>query len=172
MLFQANSASLDPTMTVFEAIGEGVVGRARSYLHHSHAGSIENLVASVGLEQDVLGRKPQQLSGGQRQRVALARALAAEPSVLLLDEPTSALDAVTQAKVLHLLKTLQRKLGFCLLFISHDIGTALEFCDRIAVMHLGTIVEQAPCSEIRESPKLPYTQQLLRSSRLLRGEQD
>ena len=118
----------------------------------------------MGLSRDCLGRLPSQLSGGQRQRIALARVLAAAPRLLVLDEPTSALDALTSAHLLQLLKSLQAKEGFSLLFITHHVQTALSFCDRVAVLHDGVIVEEGSSEDVHKHPRHEYTRQLLEDS--------
>lgn len=152
LLFQASGASLDPTMTVRECIEEGIESGG-----FTEAGK---WLAAVGLSEELLERRPAQISGGQKQRVALARALAAQPRLLILDEPTSALDIVTQQSMLALLKELQAKHGFSILFITHDVHVALAFCDRVAVLHDGTIVEENSRDAIRLAPRHPFTRQL------------
>jgi len=121
------------------------------------------LLEDVGLGADYLERYPHQLSGGQRQRVSIARALAAEPRVLVADEPVSALDVSVQARVLRLLKQLQRERNLTLIFITHDLGAAAVTCDRIAVMRHGQVVEIGTVSEVFTSAKSEYTRVLLRS---------
>jgi len=115
----------------------------------------------VGLEPDHAARLPATLSGGQRQRVAIARALAAEPRVLLGDEITSALDVSVQAAILNLIRDLQRRLGFTLLFISHNIAAVRYLCDEIAVMEGGRLVEVGPADAVTRAPTHPYTRRLI-----------
>ena len=162
MLFQASGASLDPCMTVLDSLAEGITSRAGK--SSGTVAEAEGLVSSVGLSRDCLGRLPSQLSGGQRQRIALARVLAAAPRLLVLDEPTSALDALTSAHLLQLLKSLQAKEGFSLLFITHHVQTALSFCDRVAVLHDGAIVEEGSSEDVHKHPRHEYTRQLLEDS--------
>jgi peptide/nickel transport system ATP-binding protein len=159
MLFQASGASLDPCMTVLDSLAEGLTIRDGTSSHT--AAEAERLISSVRLSRDCMGRFPSQLSGGQRQRVALARVLSAAPRLLVLDEPTSALDALTSEQLLHLLKSMQAKEGFSLLFITHHVQTALSFCDRVAILHDGMIVEEGSSEDVHGQPRHEYTRQLL-----------
>jgi ABC-type glutathione transport system ATPase component len=162
MLFQASGASLDPCMTVSDSLSEGF------RLHRAGSPGIrektEALVGSVGLSVDCLGRLPSQLSGGERQRVALARVLAARPRLLVLDEPTSALDTLTSAQLLQLLKSAQADTGMAFLFITHDVRTALSFCDRVALLYGGVIVEEGFSAAIRAHPRHEYTRRIFMES--------
>ncbi len=141
MLFQTSSSSLDPTMTVRESLWEGIEARRSNAMGNGETESVESLIRAVGMSDDTLQRMPAELSGGQRQRVALARALAVHPRLLILDEPTSALDIITQQQILVLLKRLQTTHGFSILFITHDRSAASVFCDRVAVLREGRIVD-------------------------------
>jgi len=164
MLFQASSASLDPTMTVLGSLAEGITTRSGN--SSTTIPEAEELVCSVGMPKDCLRRFPSQLSGGQRQRIALARVLSVAPQLLVLDEPTSALDALTSAQLLQLLKSMQAKNGFSLLFITHDVRIAFSFSDHVAVLLDGVIVENGLTREILEDPQHEYTDQLIRDSLL------
>jgi oligopeptide/dipeptide ABC transporter ATP-binding protein len=160
IVFQDPYASLDPRMTV----GDIVAGPLR---HHGVATGraaderVDQMLALVKLQPEIRGRFPHQLSGGMRQRVAIARALVLRPRLLVADEPLSALDASVQAAILNLLVELQHELGFSCLFITHDLSAAEFFCDRIAVMYLGRLVETASREQLFNRPKHPYTQALL-----------
>jgi oligopeptide/dipeptide ABC transporter ATP-binding protein len=118
----------------------------------------------VGLPADAAYRYPHEFSGGQRQRIGIARALVLEPHFIVADEPVSALDVSVQAQVLALLEALRAKRGLSFLFVSHDLGVVRHVCDRVAVMYLGRIVEEAPVPRIFDSPMHPYTQMLRAAS--------
>ncbi|QDN80304.1 ABC transporter ATP-binding protein [Streptomyces sp. S1A1-7] len=160
MVFQDPVSSLNPRRSVGESIadplraqGERDEGRIR--------GRVRELLKRVGLEAAHYDRYPHEFSGGQRQRVGIARALAADPRVIVCDEPVSALDVTTQAQVIALLAELQRELGLALVFVAHDLAVVRQVSDRVAVMRRGRIVEYGPADEVYESPRDPYTKQLL-----------
>jgi peptide/nickel transport system ATP-binding protein len=160
MVFQDPFASLNPRMTVGEAIGQaprllGLVPRAEIEAH------VDALLARIGLDPTYKRRYPHQLSGGQRQRVCIARALAVNPSVLVCDESVAALDVSIQAQILNLFMELRRNLGLTYLFISHDLGVVEHLSDRVVIMYLGRVVETAPTVELFRRPNHPYTQILL-----------
>jgi len=138
MLFQDAGASLNPRQRVGDALAEAA-GAA-------HPGTVSRLLAEVGLEASLAMRHPHALSGGQRQRVALARCLATDPAVLIADEPTSALDGGTRARVMELLTRVMAARGLAVLLVTHDLDTALSFCDELLVMHSGLIIERAPAA--------------------------
>ena len=115
----------------------------------------------AGRPDDVAGRYPHAFSGGQRQRIVIARALAPNPRLIIADEATSALDVTLRRQILDLLLELQPELGLSFIFISHDLGVIRYFCDRIAVMHRGKIVEIGTADDICARPQMPYTQRLL-----------
>ena len=160
MVFQDPYSSLNPRMTCGQIVGEPI------RLHRIASGReldtrVVSLFDQVGLRAELRHRYPHELSGGQRQRVGLARALSVSPSLLIADEPVSALDVSVQAAILNLLRDLQRDLGFSCLFITHDLATVEFLCNRVAVMYLGKIVEEASTDELFATPKHPYTQALL-----------
>jgi len=160
MVFQDPGDSLDPRRRIGSILAEPLVlhtrlGRAE------RAARIAELLALVGLLPEHAGRLPHQLSGGQRQRVGIARALAAGPDLLVADEPVSALDASVRSQVLDLLAGLRARLGLALLFISHDLAAVEKIADRVAVMYLGRVVEDAPREDLFRRPLHPYTVSLL-----------
>ncbi|MEU1037481.1 ABC transporter ATP-binding protein [Streptomyces sp. NPDC005907] len=160
MVFQDPVSSLNPRRSMGESIADPL--RARGERDEDRIrGRVRDLLERVGLEPAHYDRYPHEFSGGQRQRVGIARALAAEPRVIVCDEPVSALDVTTQAQVVALLGELQRELGLALVFVAHDLAVVRRVSDRVAVMRRGRIVEQGPVDEVYESPRDPYTKQLL-----------
>ncbi len=160
MVFQDPVTSLNPRMTVGEAVGEPLLvrGLARGAALRDQVGA---LLEEVGLRADHASRYPHQFSGGQRQRIVIARALALRPALLVCDEPVSALDVSVRAQILNLLVELQARHGMSTLFVSHDLAVVRHVCDRVAVMYLGRIVELAPRDELYSAPRHPYTKALL-----------
>ena len=160
MVFQDPYSSLDPRMTV-----QGLVREAlRAIPSLTSADKNERVIESlqeVGLAEDLASRYPHELSGGQRQRVAIARAIAKRPTFLIADEPVSALDVTVRAQILDLFAGLQARHGFSCLFISHDLGAVEQIADRVVVMRDGEIVEEGDRDQIFDSPRHPYTRQLL-----------
>ncbi|MEJ2678603.1 MAG: ATP-binding cassette domain-containing protein, partial [Gemmatimonadota bacterium] len=160
IVFQDPYGSLNPRMTVGDAIGEAL--RVYGLAARGSVGArVRELLGLVGLREEHAGRYPHEFSGGQRQRIGIARALSVEPEFLVCDEPVSALDVSVQAQVVNLLVDLQHRLGLTYLFIAHDLGVIEHVSDRIAVMYLGRIVELADAAAVRETPRHPYTRALL-----------
>ena len=162
MVFQEPHESLDPRMTIADAIGEPL----RLMNHMSRAQQIKRIVEAarvVYLQDKELAKYPHELSGGQVQRAGIARAMATEPEVIVLDEPTSLLDASVRADITELLVDLQRKTDVTYLFISHDLTTVEHISHRVAVMYLGKVVEIGSTKQIFETPRHPYSRSLLSS---------
>jgi oligopeptide/dipeptide ABC transporter ATP-binding protein len=161
MIFQDPYSSLNPRITVGQALGEVLKVHKLRPNRRAVGERINELLAIVGLPSDAKNKLPHEFSGGQRQRISIARALAVEPRLIIADEPVSALDVSIQAQILNLFETLQRDLGLAFLFIAHDLNVVHHISDRIAVMYLGEIVELAPSETIFTKPLHPYTKALL-----------
>jgi oligopeptide transport system ATP-binding protein len=162
MIFQDPYSSLNPRMTVHQALGELL--RVHDLVPRNRIDDrCRELLDLVGLPPSALDAYPRQFSGGQRQRISIARALALEPEILIADEPVSALDVSVQATVLNLLADLRQRLGLTMLFVAHNMAVVRHVCDRVAVMYLGRIVELAPAEELFSNARHPYTQALLRA---------
>jgi len=162
MIFQDPYASLNPRMTVSRILEEPLVIH-RTGNKNQRLDRVAQLLNMVGLDASLMKRFPHEFSGGQRQRIGIARALALDPKLIVADEPVSALDVSVQAQIVNLLKELQQKLKLTFLFIAHDLSVVQHFCDRIAVMYLGKIVELASSQELFKNPLHPYTKVLLAS---------
>ena len=160
IVFQDPFGALNPRMTVAGLLAEPLVVH-RIGDAASRAARVAELLRLVGLDPAHARRYPHEFSGGQRQRIAIARALASQPALLVCDEPTSALDVSIQAQVLNLLGELQARLGLAMLFVSHNLGAVRQVSQRVAVMYLGRVVEEAGRDEIFGRPLHPYTVALL-----------
>jgi oligopeptide/dipeptide ABC transporter ATP-binding protein len=161
MIFQDPYASLNPRMTVGKTLAEPLEIHRLAATAAERAERVAALLTKVGLRPDAAARYPHEFSGGQRQRIGIARALAVEPTFIVCDEPISALDVSIQAQIVNLLQDLQQRERLTYLFISHDLKIVQHICDRVAVMYLGKVVEQAPASELYAAPRHPYTRALL-----------
>ncbi len=160
VIFQDPFGSLNPRMTVGQAIEEGLrILGIKSGLER--AGRVRELLGLVGIDPSAADRYPHEFSGGQRQRVGVARALSVEPSLVVCDEPVSALDVSIQAQIINLLEGLQAQMELSYLFISHDLNVVGYISDTVAVMYLGHIMEIAGADDLFDTPLHPYTQALL-----------
>lgn len=154
VVMQDPFSALNPRRSIGSSIGDGIVGRGRRK-------RVRDLLEKVGLSGDDYGRFPNEFSGGQRQRICIARALGPGPELLVADEAVSALDVSVQAQILNLLAGLRQDFGLSFLFISHNLSVVRAFCDRVAVMYLGRIVETGPTEQIFNDPVHPYTRALI-----------
>jgi oligopeptide/dipeptide ABC transporter ATP-binding protein len=162
MIYQDPMRSLNPLHKVGDQISETI--RLHTSLSRREAGArVLELLADVGIADAAAKARayPHELSGGMRQRVMIAMALSADPDVLLCDEPTTALDVTTQRRIVELLVRISRDRGVAMVMITHDLGVAAGFCDEIAVMYAGRLVEQAPVRELYAAPRHPYSEALL-----------
>lgn len=160
MIFQDPISSLNPRMTVKEIISEGLVIQGNTNKKEIEK-KVADVLTLVGLSPEYASRYPHEFSGGQRQRIGVARALIMDPNVIIADEPISALDVSIRAQIINLLFNLREKLGLTILFIAHDLSVVRFFCDRIAVMYNGKVVEMASSEELFKNPLHPYTVSLL-----------
>ncbi len=160
MIFQDPVDSLDPRMTVEDIIQEGLHIQGQ-YNRFENSQKVKEVLIKVGLLPEYASRYPHEFSGGQRQRIGIARALIMNPDFLICDEPISALDVSIRAQIINLLNNLKEEMGLTIMFIAHDLSVVKYFCDRIAVMYFGNIVELASSDELFAHPLHPYTKALL-----------
>lgn len=164
IIFQDPSGSLNPRMRVGTAIGEPLVIHKLVRSRSERDERVAELLEQVGLERSAASRYPHEFSGGQRQRVGIARAIACSPRFMVADEPVTALDPPVQAQIVNLLVELQERMGLAYLLIAHDLRLVQHICDRVAVMYLGKIVEEASAADLYRTPRHPYTRALLAST--------
>ncbi|THH35397.1 dipeptide ABC transporter ATP-binding protein [Aliishimia ponticola] len=160
IIFQDPFGSLNPRMTVWETLAEPLLLHGLATPKDVRE-KVSNLLETCGLQPWHAERYPHEFSGGQRQRVGIARALATRPKLIVCDEPVSALDVSVQAQIVNLLQDLQKQFGIGYVFISHDLAVVRHMADRVAVVYLGRIVEEAPAADLFAWPKHPYTRSLI-----------
>ncbi|HET8616158.1 MAG TPA: oligopeptide/dipeptide ABC transporter ATP-binding protein [Actinomycetales bacterium] len=161
VVFQEPYESLNPRIKVGDIVSEPLLIHGTGHDRAGRRAAAIEVLERVGLKREHASRYPKQLSGGQQQRVGIARAIITRPRLVVLDEPTSSLDMSVRAKVLDLLRDLQRQEGMSYVFVSHDLATVATISDRVAVMYLGQVVEQGPTREVLSNPRHPYTWALL-----------
>ena len=163
IIFQDPFSSLDPRMTVSQAIAFPLIIRDKSMKKDSEklGKRVFELMDMVGLARRLVNTYPHELDGGRRQRIGIARALSVEPKFIVCDEPVSALDVSIQAQILNLMQDLQKELGLTYMFITHDLSVVHHLSNEIIVMYLGHIVERCPTKRLFENPVHPYTKALL-----------
>ena len=161
MIFQDPYASLNPRMTVKQALEEPVVFHNKSITRGETSDRVAQVMEQVGVDPKWAERYPHEFSGGQRQRISIARALMVDPDFIVADEPVSALDVSIQAQILNLLMEAQEQRGLTYMFITHDLSVVQHISTRVVVMYLGTVCELASAGELFESPRHPYTKALL-----------
>jgi len=160
MIFQDPYGSLNPRMTLFDIVGEPLLVNGMTDRKEREA-RVAELLKLVGLRPEYMQRFPHAFSGGQRQRIGIARALSVNPRLVVADEPVSALDVSVQAQILNLMLDLQKRLNLTYLFVAHNLSVVRHFCDRVAVMYVGKIVELADTLELYAAPQHPYTAALM-----------
>jgi peptide/nickel transport system ATP-binding protein len=169
MVFQSAMNSLNPVMRIGSQVGDAIRAHDRRMSRADRTARCAELLDMVGVGTRHLRSYPHELSGGMRQRVMIAMALALSPQVVLMDEPTTALDVVVQREILDEIRALQTRLGFAVLFITHDLSLLLDLADRIAVMYAGSVVEEATAAGVIAGAAHPYTIGLLNSFPALDG---
>lgn len=172
VVFQDPFASLDPRMSMLESVAEPLAIFRRALTGSQRAREASQMLERVGLDASLANRYPHELSGGQCQRAAIARALVLQPKLLVCDEPVSSLDVSVQSQVLELLKHLQRQMQLSMLFISHNLAVVRQLSQRVLVLYMGRVMEQAPRADLFERPLHPYTRALLDSVPILDPERE
>ncbi len=170
VVFQSAMHALNPVYTIGRQLMDVIAAHRPGQDKHARRERAAHLLHMVGITEDRLNSYPHELSGGMRQRVMIGMALALEPRLVIMDEPTTALDVVTQREIVAELIRLRDRLGFAVLFITHDLSLLIELADSIAVMYAGRLVERAPANELFHSPRHPYTVGLLNSFPPMHGD--
>ncbi|MBU6495181.1 MAG: ABC transporter ATP-binding protein [Acidobacteria bacterium] len=170
VVLQSALSALDPVRRIGKEFDEVLRYHGQGKSRAERRSRAEELVTMVGLKTDRLDRFPHELSGGQRQRVMIALALALNPDLVIMDEPTTALDVVTQREIIDELRELRERLGFAMIFITHDLSLLVELADQIMVMYAGRVVERADSADLYSIPRHPYTVGLMNSFPPLTGE--
>ena len=161
LIFQDPFSSLNPRKTITQTIEEPIILANMIPDSDKRFMRVMELMDTVGLSERLVNTYPHELDGGRRQRIGIARALAMNPKFIICDEPVSALDVSIQAQILNLMKKIQREMGLTYIFITHNLSVVNHFCDDIAVMYLGRLIEKAPSEMLFTNPLHPYTQALL-----------
>ncbi|HVY03658.1 MAG TPA: dipeptide ABC transporter ATP-binding protein [Caulobacterales bacterium] len=167
IVFQDPLASLDPRMSVARSIAEPMIALRPDMNHVAREERVREVMAQVGLSEDLINRYPHELSGGQNQRVGVARAIVLKPRLVVCDEAVSALDVSIQAQIVRLLIELQKELGLAYIFISHDLAVVREMSHRLLVLYLGRAVEYGPVEDVYANPRHPYTKALLAAAPII-----
>jgi oligopeptide/dipeptide ABC transporter ATP-binding protein len=162
IIFQDPNACLDPRMSAAAIVAEGIL-KHRNVSRRGALADAADYLELCGISREIADRRPAEFSGGQKQRIGIARALALKPRFIVADEPLSALDVSVQAQILNLMGALREQFNLTFLFISHDLRTVEYFCERIAVLYLGTLLETGFSSDVMNRPLHPYTQALCSS---------
>ncbi|RXZ72248.1 ABC transporter ATP-binding protein [Agromyces albus] len=170
MVFQGSMNSLNPVMSIRRQLHDVFTTHRPGMRRREREARCAELLGLVGVDPSRLSSFPHELSGGMRQRVMIAMALALDPQVMIMDEPTTALDVVVQRGIIREIMRLRERLGFAVIFITHDLPLLIEISDRIAIMLEGEIVEQGTAAEVYRAPRHDYTKRLLASFPSLRGE--
>ena len=170
VVFQSALNALNPVLRIGQLLDDVLKTHDHSMSRPERVARAEELLGIVGISPDRLSSYPHELSGGMRQRVMIAVAVALRPSLLIMDEPTTALDVVIQREILEELMDLRERLGFSILFITHDLSLLIEIADTIAVMYAGKLIEKAPAKALFRAPRHPYTYGLTKSFPSLHGE--
>ena len=163
IIFQHPESSLDPRKKIISSVLEPMEIHGIGENREERMAKAERMFSMLGLNSRLYGRYPHQISGGEAQRIIIARALTLDPKVLILDEPTSMLDVSIQAHIMNLLKELQKNLGLTYLLISHDLEVLCWFCDNIAIMNQGELIETGTKEQILSRPRQPFTKELVDS---------